>query len=243
MAEGLFTGFAGFGNVMQWLIYAGYFVLFLLILGVFIGLILFILVKSKEKTIREISAITRQEKTMSGRPSRGQSGKIHLWIAKLKKFMPQIQQEDIFLNKRKEVIYLYKDNNGLHHTLRLPTEEELKKWYKVVEEIDIDEELELLEDEESKELSELKPEERLEQGLLHKIMKKPGRKYEVIRMLGTLFWLPNPAEDLNWMAHQFKESDKEFPSVWWKNPQVMFIAMAAMCVIMFLMTMIIAKKM
>lgn len=133
--------------------------------------------------------------------------------------MPQIQQEDIFLKGKKDVVVLLKDNNGLSHTLRIPSYPELKKWYSVVHDVNLDD------------IAKLKREN------------ANPRQQQMLDLVGTVYLLPNPAEDREWMAQEHTEADKIFKGQWWQSPVVMVIATVFLCVMMVIITTIIVKKM
>src|SRR3990167_8881994 len=117
----VFGGFSGFQNIAQWGVWLGYFVLFVLCAGIITAVVVFIAVKAKEKTIIEINGDNKRMKTMAGRERKNSAGRMQLWIGKYKKFLPKLQERDVYIQGKKDVVLLLKDNNGLHHTLRIPT--------------------------------------------------------------------------------------------------------------------------
>lgn len=242
MADGIFSGFSGFSNMVVWARYIGIGLLILVGVGAICAMIIFILVKSREKEIEEISMTTRKVKKMAGKDARGKDGNIKIFVGKIRKWLPQIQQEDIFIKKNKEKVYLLRDNNGLHHTLRVPTADELKLWYLNIYGINLDEEGEQIKNAEE-EYNNMSDEEMAVPKAKFWARKKFEKREELLHILDTVYFLPNPAEDLNWMAHQYDQADKQFPNVWYKNPTVIMIGTFVLCTFIFIITMIISKKM
>lgn len=235
--------FGGFNmmNIVWWIVW----IIVLLIVGAVVtGLVIFFMIKSKEKMIIELNQINRRFIQFSGRERKNKSGRLQLWMGKLKRFLPRLQQEDIFLKGKKDVVILLKDNNGLYHSLRIPNEDELKKWYKAVHGIDLDAKVQEINDELTKEGIEDENEQKL--SLLDKIKNKFQGGTVVDRaltILGTVYLLPNPLEDLNWCAEQAIEADKTFAAEWWKSPAFVWVATLGLLVVLTIMWLIIMKKM
>ena len=61
--------------------------------------------------------------------------------------------------------------------------------------------------------------------------------------LNHIYLLPNPMEDLNWLADQVVEANETFTDVWWKHPNVLIIATLALCGFIFIISLIVSKKM
>lgn len=236
MAQNIFSGFSGFAAMKNIGVYIGYGVIFLIIALVLVFFFLWLIIKSKEKEIYELDLVTKRFKKMSGRERKMKSGKRHVWVNQLRKFLPQIQAEDMYLKGKKDVILLIKDNNGMHHTARLPELEELKKWYEKCYNLDITnikpEDVELEEKEELNVFDKVK----------NKFKKVTSKSY-IMSVLNTIYLMPNPAEDLDWLSSQAIEADREFSPEWWKSPAVMVIGTAALCVFMVVITLIINKRM
>lgn len=238
------AGFSGFGSAMQivmWIVY----ILGALIVGVMIvGSVILIMMKAKEKIILEVNMITRKVTQFGGRERKNKSGRRQIWIPKLKKWIPRLQEEDVFLKGKKDMIVLLKDNNGLHHSLRTPTIEELKDWYRVVHDVDLDEWKEMIDKE--LESEGIQDETQKRYGLLEKIKTKFQGGIitdKALEILGTIYLLPNPLEDLNWLADQCVEADKTFTAEWWKSPAFMWIGTLAACIFFALIWFMIMKKM
>lgn len=238
-ATDIFSGFSGFTGMKQVGVYIGYGIIFLICMLVLAALILWLVVKSKDKMIIELDLVTKRFKKLSGRERKMKSGKRHIWVSKYKKFIPQIQAEDMYLQGKKDVILLIKDNNGLHHTARLPNMEELADWYKKAYEIDINDI-----QQEAQELNDA-PKETIFDKIKNKFQKNSvvEEKKKLAKILNTIYLMPNPAEDLDWLSAQAIEADREFSPEWWKSPVVMVIGTVALCIFLVIITLIIEKKM
>lgn len=165
------------------------------------------------KKIRSTPVIEINQKTKRVRITRGEikkdgkDGIFKLFIGKLKKKLRQPQQEDMFVKGKKDLIMLMKDNNGMHHTLRIPTWDELVKWHKVIYDKDI-----------------------------------TGTNPHP-SALSDIYLLPNPHEDLQWLASQIAEADQEFKDLkWWQHPNVQILGTAFICFMMFVISLIIIKR-
>ncbi len=201
---------AAIGNYVMY----GGAILFIIIF--FVALNWWLISMSKQTRFIEINLETRKIQELKGRFKKKKSGLRSLYIRKLKKFLPNIQQKDIYTtSKKKDLILLFKDNNGLHHTVRVPTQQELEKWYKAVYDIDINAK--------NKDGKFIHKEKRL--------------------MLEAMYLIPNPSEDLDWLGTQCVEADQEFIDVWWKHPSVMILGTVMLCSITFIVFMIIMKSM
>jgi len=215
----IFQGFSGFQGMLQVGMYILYGIVALVVAGLLTVAVLFIVVKAKEKAVVELGAVTRTMNQFAGKDKK-QKGKLkHLFVGgKSKKYLPNVQQEDIFMRGKKEYIFLMKDNNGLHHFLRLPSFEEIKKWYKVVYDIDLDE-------------------IRDRGGELSK------KEREFLNVVGTVYMMPSPSEDMEWLADQAAQSDNQFASGILKHPAMVWAATIAVCAFVFIITIIISKRM
>lgn len=177
------------------------------------ALAIWIASKKTETKFIELDMITRKIRMFGGRykKTKNKAAARQMWIQKLKRYLPQFQRKDVYTHRNQDTVLLVKDNNGLSHTARLPTFKELKKWYKVVYDVDITEE---------------------------KTEENDSQK------LKNIYLLPNPHEDLDWLANQCAEAEKEFNiDSWWKHPNVMIIATAFICFLMIIVSLIIEKKM
>lgn len=211
-----FVGRGGVGT--NWVMVAFWTFIILMICGGGMALFFILLWKKITTKTLEIDGETRRLRIFSGRIKKDKAGVEKYYARKLKKFLKRPQQRDFLLQGRRDVLMFLKDNNGLHHTLRVPTFEEIKEYYLKVKNVDISQEYILNEKE--------------------KEIKNPY--YNVWEM----FMLPNPHEDLNWLADQCAESDKEFKDThWWQHPNIMVIGVAFICLIMVVMTLILAGKM
>jgi len=184
------------------------------------GLTLFFLILHMKRTtpIIEIDFVSRKLTTMRGMLKKDKKdGAVKLFVSKLKKALKRPQQQDFFLKRSKDLLMLLKDDNGLHHTLRLPKYEELKEYYLKVKGVDIEQPKISVKDEEGNNIEEDNP---------------YYKNYEV-------FFLPNPHEDLEWLGNQIAEAEAEFKVVhWWQHPNFMVIGTAFICFMMIVMTMI-----
>lgn len=223
MGTGIFSFFpsfnmAGAGTVALWTL------IFVLIGVCGVSLFIMVLIKKKSTNFLELNLVNKKATLFSGRRRKTKTKQNHLWIGKLKKYLPGIQQDDIYTKKTNDFVVLLKDRNGLHHTARLPTEEELKRWYKVQYGIE--------------NLDELKQTTQEEKGVAPWIKKKVLTQEQI----GNMYLIPNPCEDLDWLGDQCVEADKEFAEVWWKSPAVMMIGVAMVCAFMFIITLVINAK-
>jgi len=237
-------GFQGFGNVMEilkWVLYIGG---ALVVCVILVGAVILIIIKTKERKIIEINIVNRKMKIFAGRERKNKGGRLQTWIGKLKKWLPRLQEEDIFLeNGKKETILLLKDNNGMHHSLRPPTLEELKKWYKVVHNIDIEAEEQKIRNQLIKEGIIDETEQTF--AMLDKIKEtNQGNPLidKALSTVGTVYLIPNVLEDLNWCADQLVEADKTYMSSWWQNPAIVWLGTFAMLTILTIIWFILMKR-
>jgi hypothetical protein len=157
----------------------------------------------KSTKVIEIDNETKRVRILSGRYKKKKDGSESFWIGRLKKHLPRPQQKDIYLKGKQDALVLLKDNNGLHHTLRLPDYDLVKEFYKKAYNKDI-----------------TNPDTRMH----------------------DLFFLPNPHEDINWLAQQIGEAKKEFGAVhWWQHPNLMVVGTAFVCCIMFIVTVVLLR--
>lgn len=126
-----------FAGVKTFLNYALIFFEFLLGVGFFIALFFFMLIKKRQTKIIEINQATKKIRVFNGSLKKRKSQPTRFWIGRLKKHLPEFQQKSLFHKNNQDLLILLKDNNGLHHTLRVPQYEDLRKWYMVTEGKDI----------------------------------------------------------------------------------------------------------
>lgn len=206
---GMFSQFGGIATIAK---YAGWGLLFLIILASIIACVMMLLIKKKQLRVIEIGLMSRKMRIYSGRLKKHPSGMRQFWSGKIKRWLPHFQQKDLYFQGKKDTTILVMDNNGLYHTARVPTFKELQKWYKVVHNIDLTD-------------------------------KDLAKNNKSIQNLLNIYLLPNPHEDLDWLANQCIEAEDEFKGdAWWKHPNVMVIGVALICCIMFIMTIILANK-
>ena len=61
--------------------------------------------------------------------------------------------------------------------------------------------------------------------------------------LRHIYLLPSPHEDLDWLANQCMEAEREFKADhWWQHPNVAYIATGFICFMMIVVTLILDKK-
>ena len=136
---GLTSGFTGFSNIALWTKYAIFFGLFLLFCLFITGIVILILVKLKQIKVYEITNNNRLKIYSGGYKKRKGSSIMQFYSRKIKRNLAQFQQNDIYTKGKQDAVFLMKDNNGLYHTLRLPTYKQIKQWYKVQYNVDLDE--------------------------------------------------------------------------------------------------------
>ena len=183
------------------------------------GMTMFFILLWKKITTKtfEFDGETKRLRIFSGRIKKDKSGIEKYYARKLRKYLKRPQQKDFFLQGKRDVLMLMKDNNGLHHTLRMMNYAEVKEYYLKVKGVDIEQEY--IKDKEGNET------------------KNPHYK------VWEMFMLPNPHEDLNWLADTCAESDHEYKDThWWQHPNIMVIGVAFICLIMVVMTLILAGK-
>lgn len=224
MLEGIpFLSGLGSINAMNIVMYLFWIFLILMVVGAGFGIFIFFMIRAKSITIFEVDLISRRIKKYLARIVVDKKTKAQkLWIKKYKKFIDRPQQEDmVYLGKRDGMI-LIKDNNGLHHTLKMLTQEELVKFYKDIKNIDIVSEFVQQDDGKGNQVS--------VENEWHKFFQ--------------IYAMPNPNEDLDWLGNEISGADTEYKKevIWWQHPSVMVIGTAFICAIMFIVTTIIIKK-
>jgi len=214
MADGIFSSMAGsFGAITTILKYAAYFFIGLIVAGIITLIVLFIVIKLKSTKIIEVNMTNRKVQIMTGRFRRNRQGIKMLWVGKLKKFIPKVQQDDVFLFNKTECIILVKDNNAMHHTARVPNYDEILEWYKAVYDVNLEKDI------------------------------KSSEFRKIQKDIATVYLTPNPSEDLDWLANQVMDANKEFAQAWWQSPTVAILGTVFICAFVFIITLIITKKM
>lgn len=196
------TAFSGFSSIWTILKYGVIFFIFLLIAGGVTGVVLWFAYKKKQTNIIEIDG-NRRIRTYSGGYKKRKGTDIeHFYSRKFKRNLPKFQQKDVYSKGTNDALMLYKDNNGMYHSLRVPKWEEIVEWYKVHHLIDLDKGIYI-------------------DG------KHKGKKVDV-EEIRDIYLLPSPHEDIDWLANQCVESEREFKDLeWWQHPNVMVIGSAA----------------
>lgn len=220
MAEGIFAGFSSFGGLATIGKYVLLFFIFLIIALSITAIIIMIIVKTSQTKIIEISMSNKRIRKYTGRYKGNKKGSFkQFWIRKIKRFLPRFQEEDIYLDGKRDTLLLLKDNNGLFHTARIPTFEELVEYYKAVHKINLK--------------------------TCKTIPQKPGEKEKDIELtkLRHIYLLPSPHEDLDWLAGQAAEAEKEFKiEHWWQSPTVAYIGVGFVCFLMLMGTLVLSGK-
>jgi len=192
----------------------------LLVVLALAALIFFLVYKKRFIKVYEFDLVSHRVKEYSARIVKDKaSGSERLWIGRYKRFVPRPSQENMFYKANKDALILVRENNGMLHTLRICNKEELIEIFDKLKGIDITQEFVIGED---------------------------GQKTEnPYFKLFQIYSMPSPHEDLDWLGSEIEHSKKEYANneAWWKNPNVMMIGTAAVCAIMFIMTLVIAKKM
>lgn len=208
--------FSFFGNfsVGNLFTYIKWFFFFVVICGTVMAMTIMILVKKKHKKIIEINMQNRRLRIFSGRMKKKGKGIKQFWAQKIGRALPDFQQKSIYVKGQQDTVILLKDNNGMHHTARIPTYGEIKKWYKTIYNINLDEK--------------------------DKDGKLINRRFDRLR---DVYLLPSPHEDLDWLSNQCVEAEKEFKvNNWWQSPTVAYVATGFICFMMVIVSLIIEKK-
>jgi len=195
---------SGLGNVLT---YAFWFLVFLVIAATITTMVVLFIAKKTQRKIIEINMMNKRVRIFSGRDKKNKvNGIKQFWVGKFKRFLPEFQQKSVFVKGKQDVLFLLTDNNGMHHSARIPSYEDLRRWYMITEGVDIAT---------SKEHKALEP----------------------------IYFLPAPHEDLDWLAGQCVESEKEFSvNHWWQSPTVAYIATGFICFMIIIVTQILQKK-
>lgn len=134
--------FGAFGNmgggIMTAVKYIAYFLIFAVICAIITTAVILMLVVKQRKKVIEINLMNHRVQMYDGRLKKSGDGLKKFWASKVKRFLPNFQEDSVYIKKNQDVLFLIKDNNGLMHTAKVPTYDELKKWYKVVHDIDLD---------------------------------------------------------------------------------------------------------
>lgn len=225
----------GFSNLLPILMWGGVALLIGLILGL---LVYFMIVKGSQKRIIEVDQINRKIKFHVGTDKRNRSHQKQLFIggflSKVRKFLPNIQQEDVFSQGGRDVIFLLKDNNGLHHTLRIPTLEQMLKWYKVVHNIDLSEEVKKIKEADTEE-EKLTLKEKIQDKLKGVVRK------DALNLVSTVYLLPNPLENIEWLADEQNAAITQFGTGLMKHPYLVMFGTLTLCGIIFIITLVVTK--
>lgn len=232
-------GFGGLDQVGNIITYVWYFILFIFGGLLMTGVALFAIIKASEKPVFLINLETKRIKRMAMRLKRNSSGTKTPYIAKIKKFLPQIEAKDYYTVKRKDALILLEDNNGLIHTVGLPNKEEYVKYMQDVKGLDLE-----AEHKQAQKLEELARKEINEKGFLDKAKGffKGMAVAAELKTLQTIYLLPNPKETLEWLSEQAILLEKEYAPEWWKSPAFVWIGTIAVCAFTFIITLMVAKK-
>jgi hypothetical protein len=238
---GLMGGFTQFGSMMIWLKYGAYGLIFLIIVLALVALALFFIVQATNTKVYEFNLVTRRIRVYDSRYKKNSHGMKQLWVGKIKKFLPMVQQEDIYIKGRQDTVLLIKDQNGLYHTARLPDYDELRDIYNKLYGINLDD----VKEEEAGEEPDLIQSDNKVAKFINRVKGKliPKKAVTYQQKLKSVYLMPNPHEDLDWLAAQCTEADREFNvDVWWKSPVVAYIGVGFVCFLMIVVSLIIEKK-
>jgi hypothetical protein len=187
----------------------------LVVLGCAIGGVFYFILM--QKTVPGIVIdFNRRIQRFNGRYKKDSSKIEQFWMGRFRKFVPKLSTDDTLINGKQDFVVMLKDHNGLHHILRVPTYEELKKWYKVVHDIDITD---------TKVISNSQDGKVVKQNLIKEV-----------------YFAPNPHETIEWLADKCVESNEEFRTQeWFKHPNVIMFATLLICMITMIMFWILKK--
>lgn len=209
-AMGGMGGFmAGAGKMLAFITIVG-------LAGLIIGiLVIVIVIKGRQAKVIQIDIESRKMLFSNGRTKKTKKGTRQFWYNKAKKYLPTLSGADFFTKGKRDTAILLKDKNGLLHSARIPTYEEICKWYSVVYGVDLENEEEISNHPQADRLAKLK----------------------------NVWLLPNPHEDIDWLATQSMEANTEFDDkAWWQHPNFMILGTVLLCVIAWLLTMVITAK-
>lgn len=209
-----FAAFGGWGQTIKLVIIVG--IPLLIFCGLIVGAVLFFMMKKKQIKIIEVS-MSNRVRIFYGRLKKTDKNTEQFWVPKLKRYLPMVQTQDLKSYKGGDCVFLLRDQNGFYHTLRLPDYEELVEYYFQVHDIDL--------------------KTTNGQALLKK------KQLVEYSRLYDIYMLPNPHENLDWLAGQIIEANKEFSiDKWWKSPVIAYIGVGFVCMLMFLGTLILGGK-
>lgn len=226
----MLPNFGGVGAIVLWGLLA-------LVIGLILGgAVYLMIIKSARKKIIEINLVTRRITNLVAVEKRNRSHKKQLYIPKFKKFIPNIQQDDLYNQGGKDVVILVKDNNGLHHTARLPTIHELLNVYKKIYGIDLTDVVEEIKKSESSEEKQV---------VFNRLKSRvKGAEYKkALDLIGTIYLLPNPLENIEWLADEQNQAVQTFSPGLLNKPIVLFVSTMLVCGIVFVISMVITKLM
>ncbi len=140
MAESLFGAIPFIGGNVNWA-NVGYIAtwtgVMILIAGVFFALFFLMLRSKRSMRTIELDQNTKRVRMFTGRIKKDGRKVEKYYAGKLRKWLARPQQKDLYIKGSKDLMFLMKDNNGLHHPLRLPTWKELVKFYNAVYNVDL----------------------------------------------------------------------------------------------------------
>ena len=222
-----------FSGILVILMYAGIALIIGLILG---GALYLFIIKANQKKVYEINMITKKVIPMAAVEKRNRSKKKQLFIPKIKRFLPNTQQEDIFLQGGKDTVFLLKDNNGLYHSLRLPTMDQYMKWLKDIEGIDITEKVKEIEGAETED-QKMKIFDKI------KLELKGIKTQKALDVIGTIYLMPNPMENIEWLADEQNQSLLVFGSGLLRHPALLFVGTMMVSGLIFILSLVVTKMM
>lgn len=102
------------------------------------AIVLMIMWQKSKKRVIELTLNSNRMRVFSAREKKRKKGIRQLWLSKIRRYIPLVPHEKYFLNKGKDTLMLVQDKNGMYHNLVLPTYKQIKKWYSVVYDIDLE---------------------------------------------------------------------------------------------------------
>lgn len=229
MADNIFSFIPGMGggSGMNWPVIALWTLIIIIFVAMIWGFIFFLIFKKKYFYTVEIDLLSKQIRTITSKIESDFLRKTKaIWLPKYKKKIPMIQQDSMYFKKSRDATILIRDNNGLHHPLRMMNKDELIDYYRRCKGIDITQEFQ------EKSIIDLNGNK-----TTVKIENPYYKNYEVYAM-------PNPHEDLDFLGDECENANREYKSKtpWYLSPTVMVIATAFICMIMFIVTIILLRK-
>ena len=232
MADDIFANIPGAGALsglshINWVMVGLWTFVIIFIVGIIFTAFFFILWKKKTIKIFEIDIISHRITIYTAKLKRNEATKsVMTWIGKYKKFIPALQQEDMYYVGNNDAAILFKDNNAMHHTMRLLGISQIIELFKQ-KGIDITKEF--------IEKTYIDPKDKKQHTIK---VENPYYKYYAI------YTMPNPHEDLEFLGNQIEEANKEYKDKtnWWNSPTVMILGACFISFMILLVTMLLRNR-